>query len=104
MIIPTNENASGQAGVGIEGLAAKSTLLNAGLHYEPISSLVQANLDGQRAAATILQDIKADCADPDAAYLAIKSMVPDCSDTQVLATLRGFCRALQKQIERGVAE
>ena len=80
-----------------------SALRNAALDYAPVESMVHANLAGERSAATILRDIEADVADPDATYLAVNGMLPVCSDTDSLAKLRGFCRAMQKAIEAGVA-
>lgn len=98
---PTYDNASGEAGVGVDGLATKSTLLNSDLHYEPLGNLVQANVDGHRAAATLLNELRSHFTDPDALFLAIKSLLPDCRNAETLATLRGFARCCQKQIERG---
>ena len=83
------------------GAGTQAALKNVQLDYAPLGDLIQANIDGQRAAQDALQKLGASYADPDALYLAIKEVSPDARDIRALTRVRGFMRVLQKTIERG---
>lgn len=85
------------------GLDTRAALKNQQLNYAPISNLVQANLDGQRLAASSIDELQSSFADVDLLYLALKSLLPGSQDMEALARIRGFMRILQKSIERGAA-
>lgn len=95
-----NNNASNEAGAEVDGCwQAESTLQNKSLDYTPLSNLIQANIDGQRAASNCLEAMRDHFADPDSLYLAVKALLP-ASDIEALTRLRGFMRICQKAIER----
>jgi hypothetical protein len=85
------------------GLDTRAALQNTQLDYAPVANLIQANIDGQRLAKAFLSDLQNSYADPDAMYLAIKSIEGDGQHMEALATLRGFARILQKALERSAA-
>jgi hypothetical protein len=82
------------------GVSAPAALLNNKLDYAPLGDLVQANIDGFRLAADAIEDLNTHFADPDALYLALKTIAPDTRDTLALTRMRGFMRALQKALSR----
>lgn len=69
----------------------------------PISDLVLAIINGQKLASSFLSTIKGSFADPDSLYYQVKELLPEVTHLETLTTLRGFCRGLQKEIERGDA-
>jgi hypothetical protein len=83
----------------VAGVGTEATLKNTQLNYAPLGNLVQANLNGQRLAAYLIEELQGH-ADPDTLYLAIKSLQSDGQDMEALARLRGFARIIQKKLER----
>ena len=83
------------------GAGTQAALENTQLDYAPLHELVQANIDGQRAAKEALAKIGGSFADPDALYLAIKAVSPETRDIRALTRMRGLMRILQTAIERG---
>ena len=62
----------------------------------PFDSIAAA-IAGQQAGACFVRDLRDGMAAPDALCLRLRELAGDA------ARLRGFCRALQKQLERGAA-
>ena len=67
----------------------------------PMSDLVFANVNGQKLASVFLSTVQGRFADPDTLYDEIKTLLPEIASLETLSTLRGYCRGLQKELERG---
>jgi len=68
------------------------------MNYAPTA---QAIIEGEQYASAALVQVSTRIAGQDCIYQAMQSMLPQTCDCLTLVSIRGFCRALQKQIERG---
>lgn len=83
--------------------AATEAKENVHPHCASLGDLVQANIDGQRAASEFILGLRGRYADPDALYFLMSPALQQSHDMVTLAKLRGMCRVIQKQLERGAA-
>lgn len=67
--------------------------------YAPSGNLIQAHIDGERIASAFLDDLRSHFADPDTLFHRIAMLHAGGKSSEALATLRGFCRKLQKRLE-----
>ena len=63
------------------------------------SNHIAAYIAGEQAAKAFVTTIQTCFADPDTLFKEFQSLVPAISDAEILGTLRGYCRTLQKEIE-----
>jgi len=61
----------------------------------------QAAIKGEQFAKASLLQINIGIAGQDCLFQSLVQLLPNTCDDQALASFRGYCRALQKHIERG---
>jgi len=69
------------------------------MNYAPTA---QAIIEGEQHANAALVQVSAHNAGQDCLFQSLAPMLPNTCDDHARASIRGFCRALQKHIERGV--
>ncbi|WP_426343095.1 hypothetical protein ACN9MU_16605 [Pseudoduganella sp. R-32] len=66
------------------------------------SLIAQATIEGEHRADAAMVQVLAKIAGQDCVYQALLPLLPEACTDETHASVRGFCRVLQKRIERGV--